>query len=237
MQQPSIHLNEIEERAAHQAIETAVIEYFQVRDCIVNLDTHSVCVLFDPIAHKKWIARFNGHAEPNGSKDIPLSIPLEQLPPQIKQLARPILERLMAEQEALASYLKWKPRERKIVPGTITEMSQTHFKISLKGATGILNHRDAIKSERYTLGTTCLFHIKRVRIEGENVRIHLSRRSKTLPEYVLTSNFPKYKFHCYRRLPGIKSWIRTTAPSYRWGLFLSKDIRQSLAGEYLQFYP
>ena len=175
MQQPSIHLNEIEERAAYQAIETAVIEYFQLRDCIVNLDTHCVCVLFDPVAHHKWIARFNGHAELDGSKDIPLSIPLEQLPPQIKQLARPILERLMAEQEALASYLKWKPLERKIVPGTITEMSQTHFKISLKGGTGILNHRDGIKKEPYTLGATHLFHIKRVRMEGENVRIRLLR--------------------------------------------------------------
>ncbi len=237
MEQTSIQLNEMAERAAYQAIETAIIEYFQVSDCIVNLDTQSACILFDPVVHLKWIARFNGHVESCGSKDMPLSIPLEKLPPQIKQLARPILERFLAEQDALESYLKWKPLERNVVPGTITEMRQTHLMISLKGATGILNRRDGIKSERYTLGETHIFHVKRVRLEGENVRIHLSRRSKRLPEYVLTSKFPRYKFKCYRRLPGIKSWIRTTAPRYRWGWFLSKEIRQSLADEYLQFYP
>ena len=237
MEQPSIHLNEITERAAYQAIEAAIIEYFQVSDCIVNLDTQSACILFDPAVHQKWIARFNGHVDSHSSKDMPLSIPLEQLPPQIKHMARPILERILAGQEALESYLKWKPLERKVVPGTITEMLQAHFKISLKGATGILNGRDGIKSENYTLGETLLFHVKQVRMEGDNVQIHLSRRSKKLPEFVLTSKFPKYKFRCYRRLPGVKSWIRTTAPRYRWGWFLSKEIRQSLAGEYLQFYP
>jgi hypothetical protein len=237
MDQPSIHLNEVAERAAYQAIESAIIEYFQVSDCIVNLDTQSACILFDPAVHQKWIARFNGHVESCGSKDMPLSIPLKQLPHQIKILARPILERFLTEQDVLESYIKWKTLERKVVPGAITEMHQSHFKISLKGATGILNIRDGIKSERYTLGETHLFHVKRVGMGRENVVIHLSRRSKKLPEFVLTSKFPRYKFRCYRRLPGVKSWIRTTAPRYRWGWFLSKEIRQSLAGEYLQFYP
>ncbi len=232
----SKHLNETAERVAYQAVEAAIIEYFQVRDCIVNFDTQCACILFDPFVHKKWIGRFNGHVDTFGSTEIPLSVPLKLLPPQIRQMTRPILEHLMAGQEVLASYLKWKPLERKIVPGTFTEEHQNHYKISLKGETGILNHRDGIKSENYSLGETHLFHVKRVRMGNEHVRIHLSRRSKTIQEYVLTREFPKYKFKCYRRLPGIKSWIRTTAPRYRWGLFLSKEIRKSLAWEYLQFF-
>jgi hypothetical protein len=236
MEQSPINLNEIAEGAAYQAIETAIIQYFQVRDCIVNFDTQIACILFDPVVHRKWISRFNGHFDFCDSKDIPISVPLRRLPPQIKQMTRPILERLMAGQESLESYLKWKPLERKIVPGTITEAHHAHYKISLKGETGTLDARDAIKRENYSLGKTHLFHVKRVRMNGDNVRIHLSRRSKRLPEFVLASQFPKYRFKCYRRLPGIKSWIRTTAPRFRWGLFLSKDIRQSLAGEYLQFY-
>jgi len=236
MEQSPINLNEIAEGAAYQAIETAIIQYFQVRDCIVNFDTQSACILFDPVIHRKWISRFNGHCDSCNSKDIPTSVPLRLLPPQIKQMTRPILERLMAGQESLESYLKWKPLERKIVPGTVTEVHHAHYKISLKGATGTLNTRDAIKRENYSLGKSHLFHVKRVRMDGENVRIHLSRRSKRLPEFVLSSQFPKYRFKCYRRLPGIKSWIRTTAPRFRWGLFFSKEIRQSLAGEHLQFY-
>ena len=77
MKLQSINLNENTERAAYQAIETAVIEYFQVKDCIVNLDTHSACILFDPVVHQKWIARFNGNTESYSSKNIPVSIPLE----------------------------------------------------------------------------------------------------------------------------------------------------------------
>ncbi len=236
MEQSSIDLNEIAEGAAYQAIETAIIRYFQVRDCIVDFDTQSACVLFDPVVHQKWIERFNGQLDSGGSRDVPISIPLKRLPPQIKHMARPVLENLMAGQEMLESYRIWKPLERTIVPGTISEAHHTHFKISLKGETGILDTRDGIKGEEYSLGKAHLFHVKRVRMDGQKVRIHLSRRSRRLPEFVLSSKFPKYRFTCYRRLPGIKSWIRTTAPRYRWGLFLSKEIRQPLAGEYLQFY-
>ena len=48
----------------------------------------------------------------------------------------------MARQESLESYNKWEPLERKIEPGTITEVHHTHYKISLKGGKGILDDRD-----------------------------------------------------------------------------------------------
>ena len=236
MKLQSINLNENAERAVYQAIETAAIDYFQVKDCIVDLDTHSACILFDPVVHQKWISRFNSHARYHGLKDIPVSIPLEQLPIKIIKAAQPLLERNLGQYNAIESYIKFRSLQGKIVEGTISEASGSNFKISLKGGTATLCQRDAVKSEQYILGETNLFLIKRVRLDIDTVQILLSRRSRKIPEYVLTSKFPKYKFHCYRRIPGAKSWIKTTAPRYRWGLFLSKKIRQSLAWEYLQFY-
>ena len=224
------------ERAAYQAIETAVIDYFQVNDCIINLDTNSACILFDPVIHQKWISRFNNHARYHGLKDIPVTIPLEQLPRKIIKYAQPILERNLEQHDALELYNKFRSLQGKVIEGTISEVSRSNLKVSLKGGTAILCQKDAIKSEQYILGETNPFLIKRVRLNIDNVQIFLSRRSRKIPEYVLTRKFSNYKFHCYRRLPGVKSWIRTTAPRYRWGLFLNKEIRQSLAREYLQFY-
>ena len=236
MKLQSINLNENTERAAYNAIETAVIDYFQVKDCIVDLDTNSVCILFDPVVHQKWISRFNNHARYHGLKDIPVTIPLEQLPRKIIKSAQPILERNLAQYNAIESYIKFRSLQGKVIEGTISEVSGSNLKVSLKGGTATLFQRDAIKSEQYILGETNLFLIKRVRLNIDNVQILLSRRSRKIPEYVLTRKFPKYEFHCYRRLPGVKSWIKTTAPRYRWGLFLTKEIRHSLAWEYLQFY-
>jgi hypothetical protein len=231
----SINLNENAEHAAYQAIETAVMDYFQVKDCIVDLDTNSACILFDPVVHQKWISRFNGHARHNGLKDIPVSIPLDQLPREIIKSAQPILEQILGQHDALETYLKWRVREREVVKGTITEF-RSHFKVSLKGAVAIFDRRDGVRTEQYVLGETYLFQIKQVRMHMDNVYIHLSRRSKKIPEQLLKHKFPKYDFKCYRRIPGTKSWIKTTAPRYRWGLFLSKEIRQSLGWEYLQFH-
>jgi len=236
MKLQSINLNENAERAVYQAIETAAIDYFQVKYCIVDLDTHSACILFDPVVHQKWISRFNSHTKYHGLKDIPVSIPLEQLPIKIIKAAQPLLERNLGQYNAIESYIKFRSLQGQVVEGTISEVSGSNFKISLKGGTATLCQRDAVKSEQYILGETNLFLIKRVRLDIDTVQIFLSRRSRKIPEYVLTSKFPKYKFHCYRRIPGAKSWIKTTAPRYRWGLFLSKKIRQSLAWEYLQFY-
>jgi hypothetical protein len=236
MKLQSINLNENTERAAYQAIETAVIEYFQVKDCIVNLDTHSACILFDPVVHQKWIARFNGNTESYSSKNIPVSIPLKRLPKKIIKSAQPILERILAQHDALETYLKWRALEREVVWGTMTEEFRSHFKVSLKGAVAIFDRRDGIKTEQYVLGETYLFLIKRVRMHLDNVYIHLSRRSKKIPEQLLKHKFPKYDFKCYRRIPGAQSWIKTTAPRYKWGLLLSKEIRKTLAWEHLQFY-
>jgi hypothetical protein len=169
-------------------------------------------------------------------KDIPVSIPLEQLPIKIIKAAQPLLERNLAQYNAIESYIKFRSLQGQVIEGTISGVSGSNLKVSLKGGTATLCQRDAIKSEQYILGETNLFLIKRVRLNIENVQILFSRRSRRIPEYVLTSKFPKYKYHCYRRIPGAKSWIKTTAPRYRWGLFLSKKIRQSLAWEYLQFY-
>ncbi len=231
MKLQSINLNENTERAAYQAIETAVIEYFQVKDCIVNLDTHSACILFDPVVHQKWIARFNGKTESYSSKNIPVSIPLKRLPKKIIKSAQPILERILAQHDALETYLKWRALEREVVRGAITEEFRSHFKVSLKGGVAIFDRRDAIKTEQYMLGETYLFLIKRVRMHMDNVYIHLSRRSKKIPEHLLKHKFPKYDFKCYRRIPGAKSWIKTTAPRYKWGLLISKEIRKTLAWE------
>jgi hypothetical protein len=236
MKPQSIDLNKNAECAAHQAIEIAVMDYFQVKDCIVDLDTNSACILFDPVVHQKWISRFNGHARHHGLKDIPVSIPLNQLPIKIIKSAQPLLEKNLAQYNAIESYIKFRLLQGKVVEGTISEVSGLNIKVSLKGGTATLCQRDAIKSEQYILGETNLFLIKRVRLDIDAVQILLSRRSKKIPEYVLSSKFPKFKFHCYRRIPGTKSWIKTTAPRYRWGLFLSKEIRQSLGWEYLQFH-
>lgn len=236
MKQPSIHLNEIAERAAYQAIEAAIIEYFQVKNCIVNFDTNSACILFSPYDHQKWIERFNGKSESYGPTEIPITIPLNRLPKKIIKSAQPILERILAQHDALETYLKWRARERGVVMGTITEEFRSHFKVSLKGGVAIFDRRDGIKTEQYALGETYLFLIKRVRMHMDNVYIHLSRRSKKIPEQFLKHKFPKYDFKCYRRIPGAKSWIKTTAPRYKWGLLISKEIRKTLAWEYLQFY-
>jgi hypothetical protein len=236
MKLQSINLNENTERAAYQAIETAVIEYFQVKDCIVNLDTHSACILFDPVVHQKWIARLYGNTETYSSKNIPITIPLNRLPKKIIKSAQPILEQILGQHDALETYLKWRARERGIARGTITEEFRSHFKVSLKGAVAIFDRKDGIKTEQYVLGETYLFQIKRVRMHMDNVYIHLSRRSKKIPEQLLKHKFPKYDFKCYRRIPGTKSWIKTTAPRYKWGLLISKEIRKTLAWEYLQFY-
>lgn len=231
-----LHINTAAEQAAYEAIETAIINYFQVNACIVNLDTQQACIVFNTRDHQKWIARYNGHSSIHGALEIPLTIPLDRLPKAIRHSARPILNAILTRQEVLEVYRKWKPLVGKIVPGTITETTQAHFKISLKGATGIMAHRDAIKCESNELATSQLFHVNRVRLAADKVQIFLSRRSKTIPEYVLRQKFPKYKFHCYRRIPGAKAWIRTTAPRFRWGALLSKEIRTHLAGEYLQFF-
>jgi len=236
MKLQSINLNENTERAAYQAIETAVIEYFQVKDCIVNLDTHSACILFDPVVHQKWIARFNGNTDSYSSKNIPITIPLNRLPKKIIRSAQPILEGILGQHDALETYLKWRALEREVVRGTITEEFRSHFKVSLKGGVAIFDRRDGIKTEQYVLGETYLFLINRVRMHMDNVYIHLSRRSKKIPEQFLKHKFPKYDFKCYRRIPGSKSWIKTTAPRHKWGLLISKEIRKTLAWEYLQYY-
>jgi hypothetical protein len=235
-------MNEVTERAVLQAIETAVIDYFKVRDCIVDLETKSVCILFDQFTHRKWIKRFNGAAEDNmsatppGTSEVPLSIPLEHLPVRIIREAQTLLSKLLAQFDIVETYLKFRSLRGRIVEGTITETSRSHCKVSIIGGTAVLHTRDKIKSETYALGKSLLFLIKQVRLHPDHLEISLSRRSRKIPEYVLKEQFPRYAFLCYRRIPGEKSWIKTTAPRYRWGRFFGQKIRKALAGEHLQFH-
>lgn len=237
-----LNLNEVTERAVLQAIETAVIDYFKVRDCIVDLETKSACILFDPFTHHKWIKRFNDATKDNmaaippGAREIPLSIPLERLPVRIIREAQTLLSQILAQHDIVEAYLKFRSRRGEVVEGTVTETGDSHCKVSLVGGTAVLHQRDAIQSETYALGKSLLFLIKQVRLHQYHLEISLSRRSRKIPEYVLKEQFPIYKFHCYRRIPGAKSWIKTTAPRYRWGRFIGKKIHKALAGEHLQFH-
>ena len=235
-------MNEATERAVLQAIETAVIDYFKVRGCIVDLEANDVCILFDPFTHHKWIKRYSKATRIkmadalSDTKEIPLSIPLEQLPARIIREAQSLLSQILTQYDLVETYLKFRSSRGKIIEGTITEKNSSHYKVSIIGGTAMLHPRDAIKSEPYALGKSLLFLIKQVQLHPYHVEISLSRRSRKIPEYILKKHFPRYAFHCYRRIPGAKSWIKTTAPRYRWGRFFGQEIRKILAGEYLQFH-
>lgn len=235
MKLDSLNLDVVTEQAVLQAIETAVVDYFNVHDCIVNLKTHQACVLFNPYRHKQWIQRFNGD-DLSDTTSVPVSIPLERLPIKIIRAAQPLLEELIAEHNTIEDFLKFRSRRGEVVEGTVTESDGDHCKVSLVGGTAILHKREAVQSESYTLGKSFLFLIKQVHLCPDRVEISLSRRSRKIPEFVLTERFPKYQFTCFRRIPGDKSWIKTTAPRYHWGRFVKRDIRKALAGEYLQFH-
>ena len=231
----SLDLNEVTERAVLQAIETAVVDYFNVNDCIVDLKTNQACVLFNPNRHKRWIQKYNGHT-PYSTSGIPVLIPLERLPKKIIRSAQPLLEQLITENHTAETYFKFMSRRGRVVEGTVAESFLDHHKISLVGAVAILKRRDAIQSESYVTGKPFLFAINRVQFYQGRVGIFLSRRSRKIPEHLLTEQFPKYRFTCFRRIPGGKFFIKTTAPRYRWGRFYKKEIRKALAGDYLKFY-
>lgn len=119
-----LNLNEVTERAVLQAIETAVIDYFKVRDCIVDLETNRACILFDPFTHHKWIKRFNGAtknnmvATPPDAREVPLSIPLERLPVRIIRGAQTLLSQILAQHDIVEAYLKFRSMRGKIIEGS-----------------------------------------------------------------------------------------------------------------------
>jgi len=226
----------VTERAAHQAIEIAVMDYFKVKACIVDLEAKNACILFNSVSHQKWIQQFNGVGLSQDLKEIPINIPLGRLPRKISKTAQPILENLLAQQRHSETYREFRRLQGRVVQGTIAEERSTGFAVSLKGGVGNLHHRDCIERDSYDLASSHLFKVKRVRRQGDTMHISLTRRAKAIPKHVLCSKFPQYKFHCYRRIPGAESWIKTTAPRFRWGLFMAKDIRRALAWEYLHFF-
>jgi hypothetical protein len=228
-------LDALSERAAQMSIEEAIRRYYRVTDCIADIETNSACILFNPYRHKRWIDAFGKEEDFDTALDVALTVPLTALSKKVIALAQPLLNRMLDQNDALTSYEKWKTRERRVLEGMVTGINETALTISFKGGVGTCEKREWIAKENYTLGETHYFKVKRVTLKEGGIHITLSRRSKRIPEYVLESLFPRYEFTCYRRIPGIRSWIKTTASKRKWGLFTTKEIRRHMAFEHLQF--
>lgn len=231
------------ESASHEfciAIEEAVQRYYKVSACYVNTEDKTVEIVFRT-PQNNTILKIINPAKPYTDKDIvPIRLHFSELPKGVLEIARPILNHRLAEMKRREEYNRLKRLRNRITEGVILEKRHHIVDVEINQKTARLEKRYWIQKEveNYRPGNILTFHVHSVKIEDDDVSVYLSRRSKLLPQLMLKSFLPLFRFHCYRRYPGEKSWIITNAPVKSKNVIEVRDaVSSELSGEILEMRP
>ncbi|QTA78515.1 nucleic acid binding domain-containing protein [Desulfonema limicola] len=229
--------SETADKALCMSIETAVRQYYKVSDCQADLEDRTVNIVFQIPEHKHIVDSICPdivYAE----KDIaPVTLNMASLPRKIVRISRVLLDQFLAEIRLADDFARWKRRRNHIMEGIIKKRFRDYIEVDLNGKTALLTKRNWVQKEMflYEPGRVLFFHIYSVTLNNDNLSMVLSRRSKLLPQLLLKSHLPMYRFYCRRRFPGEKSRILTDAPIRDSKIIEVRDrVSRELSGEILE---
>ncbi|WP_207690636.1 hypothetical protein [Desulfonema limicola] len=162
---------------------------------------------------------------------------MASLPRKIVRISRVLLDQFLAEIRLADDFVRWNRRRNHIMEGIIRKRSHDYIEVDLNGKTALLTKRNWVQKEMflYEPGRVLFFHIYSVTLNNDNLSIVLSRRSKLLPQLLLKSHLPMYRFYCRKRFPGEKSRIVTDAPIRDSKIIEVRDrVSRELSGEILE---
>ena len=213
--------------ALELALEQAVCEYFDLPECLVDIDDKTISpVLEAPLRRKLKKAGLHCSKAIDGELVCP-SIFFNALPPKIIEKCRQYFELDLTRIQCFQLYEKWKRKVHHAVEGVIIDSSKGRVEVQLEDTVqGIMLKPEWVPREipLYRSGAVFLFYVTKVCNDNSAVTVYLSRGSKNFPASLIREKMPWVKIRTIKRIRGKKTWLKSNA-------WIDPEIIQALQRE------
>lgn len=228
---------ETAKKALAISIEAAMRNFFKASDCMVDMDTLTVNIVFVMPQHKRIIEKLDLGTEVLDHDILPVTFTLASLPRPVQKIVRPLFMEILKKMKMEDEFSIWKKQARQIIDGVIRRRYEDYAEVDLKGAKGIFKKNAWVISEEslYRTGNVMFFYISSVKYHPSGISIVLSRSSVKLPTLLFKSHLPMHHFICIRRFIGHKSIVYTDAPVRERDIIRVREkVSQELSGEIME---
>lgn len=213
--------------ALELAIEQAVCEYFDLPECLVDMDDKTISPIFEARLLREFRKARLLCPESIDGQLICQNFSFETLPQAIIKKCRQYFELNLVRIETSQLYEKWKRSVHKAVEGVICDVGQGRVMVRLEGnVQGIMLKPEWVPQEipLYRNGAVLWFYVTKIFREKSTVTVYLSRGSKNFPATLIQEKLPWVKISTVKRIRGKKTWLKSNA-------WIDPEIIQALQRE------
>ncbi len=228
------------QQALALSIENAARRFYQVSDCLVDIELRTINLVFQMPRHQRIIEQLGLIDQVLADDILPVTLKLAALPKTVKAAAWLLFPETLRELQIRDVFSMWKRQARQIISGAIRRRLSDHVEVDLNGAVGILPQNAWVPTEThlYHPGSVMFFQVSAVKRSPSHVFIRLSRSSINLPALLLEFYLPMHKFVCMRRFIGQKSLVRTNAKVWDKDVIRVREkVSRELLGEIIELRP
>jgi hypothetical protein len=220
--------------ALELALEQAVCEFFNVRECQVDVEGKIVIPFFQnlPVIETDKTDKTG----PNNVYGVLMNPELNvgNLHKNIMKRCRKLFVRNLGHVEMAYLHEKWKPNVHQAVEGIIRNVSANRAVVHLgDNVQGIMLKPEWVPKEVpfYKEGAVFWFYISRIVENKSAITVYLSRGSKNLPAAFLKEKMPWAKIKIIKRIRGKKTWLKSSALIHP---EMIKALQRELKGEVIE---
>ena len=220
--------------ALELALEQAVCEFFNVRECQVDVEGKIVVPFFQhlPGIETDKTDKTGPNTVYGGLMNPELNV--GNLHKNVMKRCRKLFVRNLSQIEMVYLREKWKSKTHQAVEGVIRDVDANRAVVHLgDNVQGITLKPEWVPKEVqfYKEGAVFWFYISRIVENKSAITVYLSRGSKNLPAAFLKEKMPWAKIKIIKRIRGKKTWLKSSALIHP---EMIKALQRELKGEVIE---
>ncbi|RLB78063.1 MAG: hypothetical protein DRH15_10510 [Deltaproteobacteria bacterium] len=227
---------EVVKTCLERAIEGAVCEFFDIRDCDADVED-GVVIAHHHVGEDMGIGEgqwFYAWAFYGDVISVEYTFACFEGIAPVLERTEELFYRMLDDVAADELLKKWRKKVHEAVEGVIIAKGPEQIEIDLgDGVKGIMPRRRWVKREvsSYRHGKLMYFYVLKANRTGNDVVVELSRNSIGLPATLVEQFAPWTKVKPVRRIAGRKSWVTSDSPVTS---TLLREVGKLLNGEVVE---